>query len=216
MRLTGPPKANWIVGGALPEQVAAAGDAIFVTYSASNQVQRFAMNPSSGALTAGPTWATAGHNPHGVAVAGDRLLIAHRLSETLGIYNSDSGAHLASVAVGDVSGGPFPATDAEIGELFNFVTAPFTVDGDQSCAHCHREDGNINKAFSMPLTRYPGVGQRMTMAYRGGADTRPWFFESAMDEGNFNDAISHPRRVLQRHGEEEHRPHRVLRRRPVL
>ena len=99
------------------------------------------------------------------------------------------------VPVGDLSGGPFPATDAEIGELFNYVTAPFTVDGDQSCAHCHREDGNIAKAFSMPLTRALGRGLRMTMAYRGAADTRPWFFESSMDETNFKPVMNELARI---------------------
>ena len=106
------------------------------------------------------------------------------MAETVGIYAA-SGALLHEPVVGDVSSGPFPATDAEIGELFNFVTAPFTVDGDQTCQHCHREGGNIDKAFSMPLSRALGVGLRQTMDYRGAADTRPWFFESAMDESNF-------------------------------
>ena len=194
-----PPEALWIVGGALPEQVAVvpqgAGATLYVTYSGSNQVQGFSLDPTSGALAPGPVWATAGHNPHGVAVAGDRLLVVHRLGETLGVYDRQTGAHLATAEVGDLSGGPFPATDAEVGELINFVTSAFSVDGDQTCAHCHREDGNIDKFFSMPLTRYAGVGRRMTMAYRGAADTRPWFFESAMDESNFMPVINEFARI---------------------
>jgi len=190
-----PPAETWIVGGALPEQIAVSGTTLFVTYSASNEIQRFEIDPSTGALTPGPVWTTAGHNPHGIAVAGSRLVVAHRLSETVGTYDAETGDLVAEVVVGDTSGGPFPATDAEIGELFNFVTAPFTVDGDQSCAHCHREDGNIDKALSMPLTRYRGLGMRMTMAYRGAADTRPWFFESAMDQSNFKPVINELARI---------------------
>lgn len=195
-----PPADTWIVGGALPEQLALVErpDAtwLMVTYSASDQVQRFAVDRATGALTAGPTWATVGHNPHGIAAAADgQVLVAHRLSETVGLYDASSGAVAGEVEVGDLSAGAFPATDAEIGELFNYVTAPFTVDGDQSCAHCHREDGNIDKAFSMPLTIYAGVGRRMTMAYRGAADSRPWFFESAMDETNFLPVINEFARI---------------------
>lgn len=194
-----PPRDTWIVGGALPEQVAVVDEGgafgVYVTYSASNQVQRFTLDPRTGALAPGPVWRTSGHNPHGLAVAGDALVVAHRLSETVGVYDRRTGAHRGDVVVGDLSAGPFPATDAEIGELFNFVTAPFTVDGDQSCAHCHREGGNIDKAFSMPLTRYAGQGLRMTMAYRGAADTRPWFFEAAMDDSNFKPVINEFARI---------------------
>ena len=189
-----PPEDTWLVGGALPEQLAISGTDLYITYSASNQMQRFELDPATGLLAAGPVWGT-GHNPHGIAIAGDRVLVAHRLGETLGVYDRETGASEADVVVGDVSGGDFPATDAEIGELFNFVTAPFTVDGDQSCAHCHREGGNIDKAFSMPLTRYGGVGSRMTMAYRGAADSRPWFFEAAMDETNFTPVMNEFARI---------------------
>ncbi len=194
-----PPSDTWIVEGALPEQLAVAQDGndyrVFVTYSGSNQIQRFRLDSDTGALSPEGTWPTAGHNPHGIALSGDELLVAHRLSETLGFYDSDSGALKDVEVVGDVSEGKFPATDAELGELFNFVTAPFSVDGDQVCSQCHREGSNIDKAFSMPLTRYEGLGLRMTMAYRGAADTRPWFFETAMDESNFKPVINEFARI---------------------
>jgi hypothetical protein len=188
-----PDAETWIVGGALPEQIARDGDGVVVTYSASDQWQRFDVEPS-GQLVAGPVFDTSGYNPHGVAVAGDRVVIAHRLGETLGVYDRD-GAPLAQPVVGDVEGGPFPATDAEIGELVNFVTAPFTVDGDQACSMCHREGGNLDKAFAMPLSLRPGTGLRMTPAYRGLADTRPWFFEAAMDENNFKPVLNEFARI---------------------
>ncbi len=194
-----PPKETWIVGGALPEQLALMERGgkltVLVTYSASNEVQAFEIDAASGALSAGLKWGTAGHNPHGLVVAGEQVVVAHRLSESVGFYDVRDGTLIADVTVGDVSGGAFPATDAELGELVNFVTATFSVDGDQSCAHCHREDGNIDKAFSMPLTRYGGVGSRQTMAYRGSADTRPWFFESSMDETNFKPVINEFARI---------------------
>ncbi len=194
-----PPSDTWIVEGALPEQVAVVPDGgeymVFVTFSGSNQLQRFRLDAETGALSPQGTWSTAGHNPHGVAVSGDSVLVTHRLSETLGFYDAETGALQDEVVVGDLSGGEFPATDAELGELFNFVTAPFSVDGDQVCAQCHREGGNIDKAFSMPLTRYEGLGMRMTMAYRGAADTRPWFFETAMDESNFKPVINEFARI---------------------
>ena len=184
-----PPEETLSVGGALPEQVAASGSSLWVSYSASNQVQRFGLDERSGELVAGAVWPSAGHAPHGLALTGDRVLVTNRLSETLGVHTYD-GALVHEVVVGDLSGGDFPATDAEIGELVNAVTAPLTVDGDQACTHCHREGGNIDKAFSMPLTAYGGQGLRMTMAYRGAADTRPWFFESAMDETNFRPVLN--------------------------
>ena len=194
-----PPAERRIVGGALPERVAVApqdgGWQVWVTYSASNQIQRLHLAADIGALAAGPVWPAGGHNPHDIAVAGQRVVISHRLGETVAIVDRADGTLLSQPVVGDLTAGPFPATDAEIGELVNFVTAPFSVDGDQSCAHCHREDGNIDKAFSMPLTRYPGVGSRMTMAYRGMADTRPWFFESAMEEHNFKPVINEFARI---------------------
>lgn len=188
-----PPADTWVVGGALPEQLALDGDTLWVSYSGSDEVQSFVLGPGGG-LSPGPVHRTVGHNPHGITVAGDKLLVAHRLSETLGIYDLD-GAVVHEVVVGDLDGGAFPATDAEIGELFNFVTAGFSVDGDQTCQHCHREGGNIDKAFSMPLTSALGLGLRQTMAYRGAADTRPWFFESAMDESNFVPVINEFARI---------------------
>ncbi|MCP4807484.1 MAG: hypothetical protein GY913_17870 [Proteobacteria bacterium] len=189
-----PDESLWIVGGALPEQVTAHDGSVWVTYSASNQVQELRVNPATGALEPITTWDSAGHAPHGVAVTDSRVLVTNRLSESLGIHDH-SGELKHEVVVGDVEGGAFPATDAELGELVNFVTAPISIDGDQSCAHCHREGGNIDKAFSMPLTAYGGRGSRMTMAYRGAADTRPWFFESSMDETNFKPVLNEFARI---------------------
>lgn len=189
-----PPREDWIVGGALPEQVAAADGEVWVTYSASDQLQRFAIDLADGSLEPGPIVET-GHNPHGVAIAGRRVLVAARLGETLDAWDRDAVEPIGSWVAGDLSAGAFPSTDAEIGELFNNVAAPFTVDGDQACTMCHREGGNVDKAVSMPLFRYAAASSRMTMAYRGAADTRPWFFESAMDDTNFRPVTNEFARV---------------------
>ena len=190
-----PPRDTWVVGGALPEQLEVGPDGrIWVSYSGSNEFQAFTLDATTGALSPGPVHAASGHNPHGLAVTEDGVILVHRLGETVGLYDT-AGAEVAVVEVGDLSGGAFPATDAEIGELFNFVTASFTVDGDQTCAHCHREGSNVDKAFSMPLTATAGLGTRMTMAYRGAADTRPWFFETAMDQHNFKPVINEFARI---------------------
>ncbi len=189
-----PPVNTWIVGGALPEQVVADDDAVYVTYSGSNQVQRFGVDAETGRLSAGAVGST-GHGPHGLAIAGGEVLVVDRLGETVGRHDPITLERTGEFVVGDVSEGVFPATDAEIGELINQVTAPFSVDGDLSCTACHRDDGNVDKAFSMPLTRESGVGLRMTMAYRAAGDTRPWFHEAAMDHTNFKPVLNELARI---------------------
>ena len=177
-----PPRPLWIVGGAVPEAAAVCGDRLWVTYLGSSEVETFAIDAEVGALrplARGPT----GHGPTAVACTARGAAVVASLAETLALYTAPD-APRADVPVGDLSGGAFPATDQEIGELVNVSTAAFTVDGDQSCVMCHREFGSPDKAFSMPLLVHP-EGTRMTMPHRGLADTRPWFFESSMDENNF-------------------------------
>lgn len=196
-----PPRDTWTVAGALPEALAIlpgpAGPELYVAYSASNEVQGFAM-AADGSLaplqTAGGLYRTS-FNPMALAaVPGSRrLLVAERLADTLAILDLDAGPAATPVRVDlsvDPGAAPFPATDAELGEAFNFVTAPFTVDGDQSCAHCHRDGGNLEKSVAMPLQVSFAWGTRQVMAYRGAFDTRPWFFETAMDQGNFFPVIN--------------------------
>lgn len=190
-----PPEDTWIVKGALPEQLAVDGDTVWVGYSGSDQLQAFTMDPATGALTSGAVWDTHGHNPYGLAVAGDQLLVASRLSEVLELHDPAAHTWTADIVVGDLSGGSYPATDAEIGELYNNVTSRFTVDGDGVCVACHREGNNIAKAFSMPLSVRAGQGTRQTMAARGGYDTRPWFFEASMDQTNFRPVMNEIGRV---------------------
>jgi DNA-binding beta-propeller fold protein YncE len=190
-----PPRDTWLVDCALPERLALGADRLLVVCSGSNEVQELTVTPD-GALArrraAGALYGT-GMNPHGIVLSPDgaRAYVAERLGEHVTVLDLEAGPGFEQrILVGDVSGGEFPATDAEIGEAINFVTAPFTVDGDQTCVHCHREGGNLAKPVAMPLQDDPVWGTRMQMAYRGAADTRPWFFESAMDESNFFPVIN--------------------------
>ncbi|HQY60143.1 MAG: hypothetical protein IPF92_16750 [Myxococcales bacterium] len=190
-----PPRDTWIVAGALPERMAASGDTLRVVYSGSNEVQSFRIAPD-GALSAldraGKLHQT-GMNPQQIVLSPDgaRAYVTERLGEHVTVLDLRAGPGAERrIPVGDLSGGPFPATDAELGEGINFVTAKLTVDGDQTCAHCHREGGNIAKAIAMPLQADPVWGNRMVMAYRGAFDTRPWFMEAAMSETNFFPVIN--------------------------
>jgi DNA-binding beta-propeller fold protein YncE len=181
-----PPRDTWIVAGALPEAMVVVGERLYVAFSGSSEVQGFAV-AADGALAAlpGPPLTT-GYNPKDIAAVGDRLLTADRLAESLSLLDPAAGPDARRVLlVGDTTAGPFPATDAEIGEALNEMTAAVGIDGDQTCVHCHRDNGAIARAVVMPLQVDRLWGARAVMAQRGLHDTRPWFFESAMDEGNF-------------------------------
>ncbi len=187
-----PSRDLWIVGGAIPEAGAVCGDTLWVAYMGSSEVETFAIDRAGGTLrplARGP----AGHGPTAVVCTPRGAAVVASLAEALSLYTAPDAAR-DDVPVGDLRGGPFPATDQELGELVNISTAPFTVDGDQSCVMCHREFGDVDKAFSMPLLVHP-EGTRMTMPHRGLADTRPWFFEAAMDENNFFPVLNEFARV---------------------
>lgn len=187
-----PSRDLWIVGGSIPESAAVCGDRLWVAYLGSSEVETFAIDALDGTLrplARGPT----GHGPTAVACTPGGAAVVASLAEALALFTAPD-AHRDDVAVGDLRGGAFPATDQEIGELVNIASAPFSVDGDQSCVMCHREFGDPDKAFSMPLLTHP-EGTRMTMPHRGLADTRPWFFEAAMDENNFFPVLNEFARV---------------------
>lgn len=190
-----PPRDTWIVACALPEALAVAGGRLYAVCSGSNEVQDFDLR-ADGTLAArrgaGALFAT-GMNPVAIAVApgGERAWVSERLGEHVTVLDLSAGPGAeVRVAIGDLEGGEFPATDGELGEAINNVTAPFSIDGDQTCVHCHRDGGNIAKPVAMPLQADIVWGTRMPMAYRGAADTRPWFFESSMGEGNFFPVIN--------------------------
>lgn len=190
-----PPKTDWQVGCALPEQMALHQSVLAVVCSGSNEVQTFnvAQDGSLSAReTAGGLYKT-GMNPHGITISADgsTAYVAERLGEYVTVLDLQAGPGAERrILVGNVEGGEFPATDAELGEAFNSVTGPFSIDGDQTCVHCHREGNNMAKTFGMPLQEDAIYGTRMPMAYRAAADTRPWFLEGGMDETNFFPVIN--------------------------
>lgn len=197
-----PPRASWIVAGALPEAMVAFAEGpsarsagrlgqLYVAYAGSNEVQGFDVDDSGGLrprAAAGELFRT-GMNPRSLAlVAGPhpRLVTADRLADGLTLIDPQAppgSERRLSLAPPGVPA--FPATDAELGEAINDMTAAFTIDGDQTCAHCHRDSGAIGRAVVMPLQTDRRWSARNIMAQRGLADTRPWFFESAMNEANF-------------------------------
>ncbi len=192
-----PPADTWIVAGALPARIARLGSPragvarLLVVMSASDEAQRFDLDEATGRLSpadaAGALYPT-GHAPIDVVAAPDgAAYVVDRLGESVTVIAAAAapGAPRERIVVGDVSGGEFPSTDVELGELFNAVTAPLTVDGDQSCVHCHRDGGNLDRVVAMPLQVDRRWGSRQVQAYRGAFDTRPWFLEAAMDEKNF-------------------------------
>ncbi len=193
-----PPRDTWIVAGAMPERVVPftrdGRPAVAVVYGGSSEVQTFDVDPDGGALHPRET----GGELHAVGFgardalyleAAGRLAVVERLGESVAFVDLASG-DVARTIVGDVRGGAFPATDAELGEAFNTVTAPFAIDGDQTCVHCHREGTPIAKPVSMPLLEAPDWGVRNVMSYRGAYDSRPWFVEAAMEEDNFFPVIN--------------------------
>lgn len=197
-----PPRETWIVAGAMPERIVATtradgSSAVAVLFGGSSEVQTFDRDVATGALspreTAGGLFET-GHGAMDLAVRerDGRLVVVERLAETVSLIDLDAPPDAAreTQVVGDLDAGPFPASDAELGEAFNTMTARFSIDGDQTCAHCHRDGSPIAKAVSMPLLETPEWGVRNVMAYRGAFDSRPWFVEAAMDEDNFFPVIN--------------------------
>lgn len=188
-----PSRSKWIVGGALPEQATVAeidgSPRLVVIYSGSNEIQQFDIR-ADGGLAPGPK-ASTGFNPMGLAVdpSAEVAYVSNRLGETISVVDLKDFEVVDEVVVGDVSGGAFPATDAEIGEFLQFSGAAFSLDGDQTCNHCHRQQGAVGKTFHMPLLK-SDRGTRNTMDHRGMFGTRPWFVEGAQDETNFFPVIN--------------------------
>lgn len=186
-----PDAEDWIVGGAMPEQLAVGeldGETwLFVTYASSDAYQRFAIDRDTGALAPGRVVATTGHNPFGIAVSGGSVFVANRLSETVGEYDARSGSVVSDTVVGDISDGQFPTTQAELGELIFFVTPAFgdDDDGDRACVHCHRENSTLDRPISLTNAVYPGFGLRMNVALHGQYDTLPWLWEASGNEEKF-------------------------------
>lgn len=172
------------VRGALPVGIAVVdGQRAYVTMGASFELVELALpGGSADALDMPRAWDT-GFAPRGVAVdgAGRIALVANSLGETASIINLETGVR-ADVAVGETSP-PFPATNAEIGELF-FNTSKFASDGDMSCTHCHPNVENDGKGWGVDVVR--AFGRRSTMIMRNLDETKPLLIEGVFDEMDFS------------------------------
>jgi DNA-binding beta-propeller fold protein YncE len=171
-----------IVRGALPEQLAIANDRLYVVASGSGELGVYAIEP--GRLSFVSRTFT-GLFPYGVAVdpSTGAAFVANRLSEDVARIEPP-GAALRAIA-GDVEGGTFPATDAEIGEVFLHMTALYAVDGDATCNHCHVEGSAQRRVASAPHGKSPFT-MRSTPTMRYLTRARPLMFENFLDETNFS------------------------------
>jgi hypothetical protein len=166
-----PPELMRVVG-AFPEKIAVSGDRLFVSMQASAQVQEWRVDAAatdpSDRLVPVAVWPT-GRQPIGIAAGRDgtpaagKVLVASFLSGTLTVI--DRAAKTTREVPIDLSMRklPFPATNAERGELF-VHTATFSSDGDTSCFHCHY--------FDMGDGRPWGVSQVVGQEYPSGDGTR--------------------------------------------
>ncbi len=121
--------------------------------------------------------------PYGMAATPQHLFVANRLSEDLARV-SLTDASVTHGIIGDVSAGPFPASDGEIGELVMDMTSVFSADGDTSCEHCHRELGSQQRRVAGGVLSSE-FGMRSTPVSRNLLRTLPWMFENFLDEETF-------------------------------
>lgn len=136
------------VAGAFPEQMAVAGDRLYVTMTGTNQVQEWRWSadaPPADRMTPVAVHAT-GLGPSGIAVAGGSLIVADHLGDSLTWIDRSTGA-THTVALSD-SAPAYPATDVERGELA-VRTSLLSADGDTSCVHCHYRDSGDGRKWSV-------------------------------------------------------------------
>lgn len=174
------------VVGSLPHSLAVVdATRAYVTMGASFEVVELVVDevapPAMPPIEMPRSWPT-GLAPRGVGVdAGGRtLVVADMLGDTISILGVDDGRRV----VVELGGGApsFPATSAEIGELF-FYSARYSTDGDQSCSHCHPDGESDGKAWGVGLVR--AFGRRATMVVRNLHQTQPLLIEGVFDENDF-------------------------------
>jgi DNA-binding beta-propeller fold protein YncE len=154
--------AQKIIKGSGPEQMAVRGNLLFVTYTHSERVQAFRINPNatdpSQILTPLGIELTGGISPQGVEVApdGKTIYVANFQTEDVSFLGVDSNGNLQRqmyLPVGVTPSTPDPttggngqnlfATDEEAG-LRWFFSSAYSDDGQKSCGFCHwdgRQDG---------------------------------------------------------------------------
>lgn len=172
------------VRGALPNRIAVTGEGTaVVTMSASMELVELVIDGGAPPSVTMPRSFPVGFAPEGVAAdaAGTVAVVANRLGETVSIIDLGSGA-VATVEVG-VTSPAFPATTAELGELY-FFSALYATDGDQSCSHCHPDAENDGKGWGVDVVL--SFGRRSTMIMRNLFETRPHLIEGVFDENDFS------------------------------
>ena len=174
------------VVGSLPYGIAVAGSGrAFVTMGASFEVAELTVaRPDPAAppqMTMPNLWDT-GFAPRGIAAdaAGTTLVVANMLSDTASIIDVADGWRIDIEL--DYGGPSFPATSAEIGELF-FFSSLFSTDGDQSCTHCHPNSESDGKAWGVEVVR--AFGRRSTIPARNLQQTLPLLIEGVFDQTDF-------------------------------
>ncbi len=177
--------ARMVVAGSFPRALAVGGQTVYLSFSASGEVQTFTLpgEPATwdgAGLSAGPTFATGGLAAHGLAVTpAGTVVVANRLSDDVSLMAPGGGTRRVSLG----SGERFPATDEEVGELF-FFTSYFSADGDGSCGHCHPNGLTDGKAWSV-ATVPPGHSRQVPQARNLGR-TLPLLLEGTQDANGFN------------------------------
>jgi len=172
------------VKGALPFAIAVMRSTrAYVTMGASHELVELSLDASSPpTMTMPRSWDT-GFAPRGLAIdaEGTVALVANHLGESATIIDLTSGDR-DDVNLGG-SGPAFPATSAEIGELF-FNTSKFATDGDQACVHCHPDSENDGKTWGVDIVR--AFGRRSTLPMRNLNETKPLLVEGVFDENDFS------------------------------
>jgi len=173
------------VRGSLPASIAVVRPTrAYLAMSASFELVEVAIDGSAPPqLTMPRAWDT-GFAPQSVAVDGEGTVAvtANKLGDSVTIIDLASGER-SDVGLGPSGSPPFPATEAELGELF-FNTSRYATDGDISCTHCHPDGENDGKAWDVDVVR--AYGRRAVMPMRYLADGKPLLIEGVFDELDFN------------------------------
>ena len=175
------------VVGALPHTIAVTSDSsAWVTMGASFEVVEMTLEPTAPPVPPElrmPRALPTGLAPRGVAADTELgvVVVANVLGESVSIIRPDGGERIDVPLGGDAP--PFPATDAEIGELF-FFTSRFSTDGDQSCSHCHPDADADGKSWGVDVVR--AFGRRAVMVMKNLAGSRPLLIEGVFEETDFN------------------------------
>ena len=181
------PPAMQKVVGALPFGIAVVDDQrAYVSMGASFEVSEMVLDgsrpPLPPTMEMPRTWPT-GFAPRGIGVSadGETVVIANMLGESVSILDTASG-QISEVPIVE-SGAPFPASDAEVGELF-FFTSKYSTDGDQSCSHCHPDGESDGKSWGVDVVR--GYGRRATLPVRNLRATTPLLVEGVFNQNDFS------------------------------